>query len=151
MQTRVDQNKREWLEGYEKDNRISIQDFTFQPGDSVLASNSKVESSLDKKMKPRYLGPMIVISQSQGSLYVIAELDGLVYYHKVAGFRVIPYFAWENITLPDNLEDLIEISKTMLKKIEEMDEYRDEVLRRNFNFEGIPLTEVENDDAESSD
>ena len=39
----------------------------------------------------------------------------------------------------------------MLKKIEEMDEYRDEVLRRNFNFEGIPLTEVEDDDAESSD
>ena len=84
-------------------------------------------------------------------MYVIAELDGLVYHHKVAGFRVIPYFAWENITLPDNLEDLIEISKTMLKKIEEMDEYRDEVLRRNFNFEGIPLTEVEDDDAESLD
>ena len=71
----------------------------------------------------------------------MAELDRSVYHHKVAGFRVIPYFARENITLPDNLEDLIEISKTTLKKIDEMAEYRDKVLKRDFNFKGITLME----------
>ena len=58
---RVDKTKKEWLERYERDNKISIKDFTFQPGDLVLVRNSEVESLLDKKMKPRYLGPMIVI------------------------------------------------------------------------------------------
>ena len=94
---------------------------------------------------------MIVISRSRGGSYVIAELDGSVYHHKVAEFRVIPYFAWENITLPDNLEDLIEISKTTLKKIEEMDEYRDEVLKRDFNFEGITLMEGADDTVSSEE
>ena len=69
----------------------------------------------------------------------IARLQWQLYYGNqlvpTEGFRVIPYFAWENITLTDNLEDLIEISKTTLKKIEETDEYRDEVLKRDFNFE----------------
>jgi hypothetical protein len=141
MRARINKNKREWLEKYEKDNKVAIKDFTFKPGDLVLIRNSEIESSLDRKMKARYLGPMIIISKSKGGAYVIAELDGSVYHHKVAGFRVIPYFARSKISLPDNLENLIEISKTTLRRIEQSDEYKDEILKRDFNFENISLTE----------
>ena len=150
MRVRIDETKKKWLEKYETDNRVTIRDFTFKTGDLVLVRNSEVEMSLDRKMKPRYIGPMIVISKSRGGAYVIAELDGSVYHHKVAGFRVVPYFARTKVDLPDNLEELIEISKTTLRKIEETDEYKDEVLKRDFNFENVGLTE-EADNASPSD
>jgi hypothetical protein len=92
-------------------------------------------------MKPRYLGPMIVIARSRGGSYVIAELDGSVFHQKVAAFRVIPYFARTEIKMPENLEALIRISKTTLKRIEETDEYEDEIFNRDFIFEGVKLTE----------
>jgi len=152
MRARINQGKRQCLEKYEKDNRITIKDYNFQPGNLELIRNSEIESSLNRKMKPRYLGPMIVISKSQGGAYMIAELDGSVYHQKVAGFRVIPYFARAKVELPDNLEDLIKISKTSLKKIEETDKYKDEVLKRDFNFENIILAEQTNvSDEESSE
>ena len=146
MRMRIDEGKRKWLESYERDNRRTIKEYTFEPGDLVLIRNSEVESSLDRKMKPRYLGPMIVISRTKGGSYVIAELDGSVYHHKVAAFRVIPYFARMRIPLPENLEELISISKNTLRRIEESEEYRDEVLERDFNFENIGLTKYLNDD-----
>ena len=145
MHDRIDAGKRIWLEKYEKDNSIAIKNFTFQSGDLVLIRNSEVESSLDRKMKPRYLGPMIIISKSKGGSYVIAELDGSVYHQKVAGFRVIPYFARAKVDLPDNSEELIRISKSTLKRIEETEEYKEEVLKRDFNFEDIKLIEQAED------
>lgn len=127
MQTKIDKGKRDWLERYERDNIIMIKDFTFKPGDLVLIRNTEVKSSLDRKMKPRYLGPMIVITKSKGGSYVIAKLDRSMFHQKVAGFCVIPYFARTSIEMPENLEELIEISKMTLKRIEETDEYSDEI------------------------
>jgi len=56
MRKRIDQRKREWLLRYEKDNQHTIKDLNFQSGDLVLIRNTEIESSLNKKMKPRYMG-----------------------------------------------------------------------------------------------
>ena len=39
----------------------SIRDFRFMKGDLVLVCNNKIDMELDRKTKPRYIGPMVVI------------------------------------------------------------------------------------------
>jgi hypothetical protein len=62
--------------------------------------NTKIERSLDKKMKPRYLGPLIVVSRTKRRAYIVCELDGVVLHNPIVQFRVIPYLARKSITLP---------------------------------------------------
>ena len=62
MRRQISQRKREWLLKYEKKNQHTIKDLDSQLGSLVLIRNTEVESLLDKKMKPRYMGPMVVIS-----------------------------------------------------------------------------------------
>jgi hypothetical protein len=38
-----------------------ITNFDFAPGSLVLVRNSRIEAELNQKMKPQYLGPMIVL------------------------------------------------------------------------------------------
>ena len=65
-------------------------------------------------MRPRYLGPLIVISRNRGGAYILAELDGSIF---DAAFRVIPYFARKSITLPP-LDELLDISRQRLAELE---------------------------------
>lgn len=103
---------------FEKDHSASIKDFDFKLGDLVLIRNTAIEKALNRKMRARYLGPLIVIARNKGGAYIVAELDGSVLDRPVAAFRVIPYFARTALDLP-SLDDLIDISQQRLKQMEE--------------------------------
>uniref|UniRef100_A0A8H8CHK6 Uncharacterized protein n=1 Tax=Psilocybe cubensis TaxID=181762 RepID=A0A8H8CHK6_PSICU len=49
---------------------------SFKFGDLVLVRNSQVEKKMNRKHKPRYLGPYEVVRQTRGGLYVLRELNG---------------------------------------------------------------------------
>ena len=77
------------------------------PGDLVLIRNSAIEKELNRKTKPRYLGPYQVICQTQGTSYRLAELDGTPLARAIAAFRVIPYIrrsSLHNLITEDNSE-----------------------------------------------
>lgn len=63
----------------------------YEPGDLVIVRNSKIDKSLNKKHKPRYLGPFEVDRRTQGGSYVLKELDGTFIRKGVAAFRLYPY------------------------------------------------------------
>jgi hypothetical protein len=103
---------------FEKDHASNIRDFNFKLGDLVLVRNTAIEKALNRKMRARYLGPLIVVSRNRGGAYIIAELDGSVFDRPVAAFRVIPYFARTTLTLPP-LDSLIDISNDRLREMEQ--------------------------------
>jgi hypothetical protein len=81
------------VQQFEKKYAHSIKTYEFITGDMVLVRNSRVEMSLDRKAKPRWLGPMIVVRKTTGGSYILAELDGTVSKLRFAAFRVVPYHA----------------------------------------------------------
>ena len=102
---------------FEKEHSHTIRDYDFKLGDLVLVRNTAIEKSLNRKMRSRYLGPLIVISRNRGGAYIISELDGAVFDRPIAAFRVIPYFARTKIELPP-LDKLIDISRNRLAEME---------------------------------
>ena len=83
----------------------------YKTGDLVLVRNSRVEKELDRKTKPRYLGPFEVLRRTQGGSYILKEMDGTVSRRGVAAFRLLPYHTRKGIPLPiddlhlDDLDD----------------------------------------------
>ena len=63
------------------------------PGSLVLVRNTAIRSSMNKKEKPRYLGPYRVLRRTYGGSYVLAEPDGAQLSTRFAAFRVIPYIS----------------------------------------------------------
>jgi hypothetical protein len=102
---------------FERDHVATIRDFDFKKGDLVLVRNTAIEKSLNRKMRPRYIGPLVVISRNKGRAYIICELNGSVFDRPVAAFRVIPYFARKSISLPD-LDDFLDIPTDRLRDME---------------------------------
>ena len=117
VRNRVSLEKRIELDRFERKCANKIRDFDFKPGDLVMMRHSEIENNLNRKMKRRYLGPMIVIARKKGGAYVLAEMDGHVSQFGVAAYRVIPYFARPNIKLPDNIHDVIDQTAESLKEI----------------------------------
>jgi hypothetical protein len=109
---------------FEKKHATTIRDYDFKRGALVLIRNTTIEKHLNRKMKPRYLGPLIVISRNYGGAYIVCELDGSVLHRPIAAFRVIPYFPRSSITLPDSF---IDIDTKRLREMESSSGSLDEV------------------------
>ena len=103
---------------FEKKHFQTIENYTFEQGDLVLVHDTKIEKSLDKKMKLRYLGPLIMVSRTQRGAYIVCTLDGAVLHNPIVQFCVIPYLARKSIFLPEGFTD---IGKTRLDEMEEQD------------------------------
>jgi len=73
---------------FEKHYANTIRDFDFAPGSLVLVRNSNL--TMDK-MKPHYLGLMIVLQRTRNGAYQLGKLDGAVSQLRYAAFRLIPY------------------------------------------------------------
>ncbi|THV01346.1 hypothetical protein K435DRAFT_655523, partial [Dendrothele bispora CBS 962.96] len=114
---RVDQEKRRRTLRYLEANQATIRSWDFPPGTLVLVRNTAIEKALNKKAKPRFLGPCIVIRRTLGGAYVMAEMDGSVIANKIAAFRVYPYAARRKVKLPSNLEELTGLSAKELDRV----------------------------------
>jgi hypothetical protein len=102
---------------FEREHSATIRDFDFSRGDLVLVRNTAIEKALNRKMRARYLGPLVVVSRNKGGAYIICELNGSVFDRPVAAFRVVPYFARKAITIPD-LTEYLDISTDRLRDME---------------------------------
>jgi hypothetical protein len=81
-----------------------------------------VESSLDRWMKPHYLGPMVVMMQNKGRAYIVTELDGSVWHEKIGAIRLVPYFARHEIDLPGGIDGFIDIAKKTLTDLKQSED-----------------------------
>jgi hypothetical protein len=86
---------------------------------------------------------MIVLQRNKGGTYILCEMDGPVWQHKVGVFSDIPYFARQSIKLPSNLQDLIDISKeTLDAQVDSKDTGTSENTKdRDYMFDGVHLKE----------
>jgi hypothetical protein len=100
MQEIVTESRRRNILRFEKEHLSRIVDFDFKPGALVLVRNSRIEEALNRKTKPRYVGPMVVVRKTIGSSYVVAELDGSQSQQRVAGFRLISYHPRQQVDVP---------------------------------------------------
>jgi hypothetical protein len=103
---------------FEREHVATIRDFNFQRGDLVLVRNTAIEKALNRKMRARYIGPLVVISRNKGGAYIICELNGTVFDRPVAAFRVIPYFARKSLDLPE-LDQFLDIPADRLQSMED--------------------------------
>ena len=138
VRERVDANKMVELKQFEEKYRHVIKDWDFKPGQLVQVQNSTIEKNLDRKMYPRYRGPMVVIHRTKGGAYIIAEMDGTVFREKVGAFRVLPHYSRkEPIDLPEDILELIDLKKEELESLVEDEELQKD-LDYNLIFDNIP-------------
>lgn len=102
---------------FEKAFQNTIRDYKFAAGSLVLVRNSRISMELDRKSKPRYLGPYVVVRKNRGGAYVLAEMDRSVMKKAFAAARVMPYYARKKIAMP-----IVEFTEQSLEELEELGE-----------------------------
>ena len=100
----------------EGDLQHKIEKYDLGPGSLILVRNSAIEISANRKIKPRYLEPMIVVRKSQDSTYILAELDSSVWQNKVATFRVLLYLSRRKLNFNSEVKELLNASKKNLRE-----------------------------------
>jgi hypothetical protein len=120
---------------FEKQHTITIRNFDFHRGDLVLMRNTQIEKSLNRKMRPRYVGPLIVLSRNYGGAYILCELDGTVLHRPIGAFRVIPYFPRKSISLPDDFIDIDTARLREMEKTKDIDDDDDKEDEKEFEDE----------------
>ncbi|KNZ76068.1 hypothetical protein J132_00344 [Termitomyces sp. J132] len=108
---------------FKTEHATTIHNYNFKAGDLVLMRNTRIEVMHNKKMKPCYLGPLVVISCNCGGAYIICELDGSVLHCPIATFHLVPYFAREHITVPSNA---FNIDTSQLRELEQTELINDD-------------------------
>ena len=110
---------------FEREHSETVRNFNFNRGDLVLVQNTAIEKPLNRKMRARYLRPLVVVSCNKGGAYIICELNGSVFDRPIVAFRVIPYFARKAIALPD-LSDFLDIPLEHLHNMEGSSSFGDD-------------------------
>ncbi|EJT99559.1 hypothetical protein DACRYDRAFT_33636, partial [Dacryopinax primogenitus] len=80
-----------------------LAEYDFKPGTLVLIHNTRMEKELNCKLKPCFLGPMAVVTQTARGSNVIANLDGAILKAHIAQFCIYLYHqqSEHTPTLPD--------------------------------------------------
>jgi transposase InsO family protein len=91
----------------------------YKKGELVLLRNSGQEMRLNRKTKPRYLGPYEVCRKTKGGSYVLKELDGTILHEGAAAYRLLPYVSRHNRSL------LREIAREIAEEEESSDSDND--------------------------
>jgi hypothetical protein len=81
---------------------------SFNPGELVLVRNTQIEKELNRKTKPRYLGPFVVERQTKGGSYILREMNGTLSRRGVAAFRLIPYISRSDPSLQELADTLVD-------------------------------------------
>ena len=119
MRQKVSKKKIRRILQLKSDLQHKIKEFNLKPGSLVLVKNSAIELSADRKMKPQYLGPIVIIRCLKGGAFILAELDGFVWQNKVVAFRVIPYLAWKEISYEKKVKQLLDTSEESIKALKD--------------------------------
>ena len=85
--------------GFENHFKNQIHNCDFSTSDLVLVWNLQIKKELNWKMKPCYLGPMVVLCRTTGGLYLLAELDGAILRLWYMAFRLLPYFPHSKLSI----------------------------------------------------
>ena len=93
-------SKEQFERRYQRRLRLS----EYKPGTLVLVRNTQVEKSLNRKSKPRYLGPFQVVRVTQNNSYIVQELDGSIWRQKIAAFRIIPFIQRKELQFSELLQ-----------------------------------------------
>ncbi len=125
IQSKVYKSRVKAVKQWEKNHANHIIDWKFKQGALVLIRNTRVQYELSCKFKPRYLGPLIVISRNQGGACILAELDGTLLKKPVAAFHCIPYHPRASIDISD-LAQFLDRDPTQIHAMEQSSDTFDE-------------------------